>query len=580
MPPRKLLVFLFCFTLFTTFTHSFLALAYDVSFDFSSLNLRDLIVLEDSDVTIPSSSSGTVIYDNPVYFLNPASNATASFSTMFTFSISNGNPSSYGDGLAFFFSQDNEILDRPGGYLGLVNSSLLTENKFVAVEFDTRLDAHFSDPNDRHCGVDIDSLESIETADPLLQNVDLKSGDWIMAWINFKNDLRVLKVFMSNSSWKPEKALLTVDIDLSVYLKGIMYVSFPGSSEGSTEVHFIHSWSFHTYEFLPVRPNSHPYDMSDISVSVTTVISLSHSISKHHKRLGLGLGIVGLAFLCTFLVVLGYISVKRWQKTKFTYKEMSLATRGFHSSKIIGNGAFGNVYKAFFYSSGTFAVVKRSKHSHEGKTKFLSELSIIAYLRHKNLIPLLGWCVEKGELLLVYEFMLHGSLDTKNIAFGLASGLTYLHQECEQQVIHRDIKASNVMLDVNFSARLGDFGLARIMDHDRSPVSTLTARTMGYLAPEYLHVGKATMKTDVFSYGVVMLKVAYGRRSIERESRNIIEAANKILNGEFNEAEMRTLLLIGLSLLQILRGETEPIVVPKQKPSLTFSRGMSLNLEK
>ncbi|KAG4166450.1 hypothetical protein ERO13_A13G132366v2 [Gossypium hirsutum] len=310
---------------------------------------------------------------------------------------------------------------------------------------------------------------------------------------------------------------------------------------------------------------------------------------------------------------------------EFSYKELYAATRGFHSSRIIGRGAFGNVYKAIFVSSGCVSAVKRSKHSRECKTEFLAELSIMAGLRHKNLVQLQGWCAEKGELLLVYEFMPNGSLDTllhqhpengllltwshrQNIAVGLASVLAYLHQECEQQVIHRDIKTSNIMLDGNFNPRLGDFGLARLMDHDKSPVSTLTAGTMGYLAPEYLQYGKATEKTDVFSYGVVILEVACGRRPIEREVNSqkmvnlidwvwgllgegrIIDAADKRLKGDFNEEEMRKLLLVGLScahpdsaerpsirrILQILNNEADPIAVPKMKPSLTFSCSLTV----
>jgi serine/threonine protein kinase len=275
-----------------------------------------------------------------------------------------------------------------------------------------------------------------------------------------------------------------------------------------------------------------------------------------------------------------------------------------------------------------FMLIRNDEFNHlicilTGKTEFLAELSIIASLRHKNLIQLLGWCVAKGELLLVYDFMPNGSLDKMlyqesgqgtslnwshrlNIAIGLASVLTYLHQECEQQVIHRDIKTGNVLLDGSFNARLGDFGLAKLMDHDKSPVSTLTAGTMGYLAPEYLQYGKATEKTDVFSYGVVILEVACGRRPIEREPGSlkmvnlvdwvwalhsqgkIIEAADKRLNGEFKEEEMRKLLLVGLScanpdnaerptmrrVLQILNNEVEPLFVPRIKPSLSFSYGL------
>lgn len=629
-------------------------LSENVSFDFQSFTFRNLTLLGDSylrngviglsrDINVPSSSSGTVVFNYPVAFFDSDSNITASFSTRFSFSIRNVNPASFGDGLTFFLSPSNQTLGSPGGYLGLVNSSQLTKNNFIAIEFDTKLDSLFHDPDDNHVGLDVDSLISIKTANPHLLGIDLKSGDLITAWIDYKNEEKKLEVFLSYSSIKPQDPLLEVDIDLSDYLKQFMYLGFSAATEGSTELHSVENWSFQTRGFLPKRPRIHPHNVSDSSMPLKPPIPVSDSSNGHHRRLGLGLGIAGPAFFFAVLVVFGWISIKKWRGMKterllkaelvtgprqFSYKELKAATRGFHSSRVLGHGAFGTVYKAFFINPGTIFAVKRSKHAHEGKTEFLAELSIIACLRHKNLVQLQGWSVEKGELLLVYEFMPNGSLDALlyqesqhgnplqwpyryNIAIGLASALTYLHQECEQQVIHRDIKTSNIMLDANYNARLGDFGLARLMDHDKSPVSTLTAGTMGYLAPEYLQYGIATQKTDVFSYGVVVLEVACGRRPIVKDGDDgkmvnlvdwvwklhsqgkIVEAADRRLKGAFKEEEMRRLLLIGLScanpdsserpsmrrVFQILNNEAEPVMVPKLKPSLTFSNSLPLSID-
>ncbi|KAJ6314481.1 hypothetical protein OIU78_018040 [Salix suchowensis] len=370
-----------------------MASSRNVSLDFPSFNLRNLTLLGDSylrngvigltrDVTVPSSSSGTAIYSNPIPFFDQESNTTASFSTRFSFSIHGVNENSYGDGLSFFISRDNQTLGSPGGYLGLVNSSQLTKNKFVAIEFDTRLDAHFNDPNDHHIGLDIDSLNSIKTADPILQNIDLKSGDLITAWIDYKNDLRDQQKEALSFTW------LRIGASKSL-------ASFP------------------------LNPYSNPHNVSDSSVTITPVIPISNAANKRHRSLGFGLGVTVPAIFCAFLLAFGYISFRKCQKIErvkslkaelvtgpkeFSYKELKLATRGFHSSRIIGVGAFGNVYKAFFKSSGTIAAVKRSKHSHEGKTEFLAELSIIACLRHKNLIPLQGKIIEAADSRLNEEF--------------------------------------------------------------------------------------------------------------------------------------------------------------------------------
>jgi serine/threonine protein kinase len=176
--------------------------------------------------------------------------------------------------------------------------------------------------------------------------------------------------------------------------------------------------------------------------------------------------------------------------------------------------------------SNTDVAVKRvSKGSKQGKKEYIAEVRIISCLRHRNLVQLIGWCHEKGEFLLVYEYMPNGSLDTHlfggktmltwgvryKVALGLAYSLLYLHEEWEQRVVHRDIKSSNVMLDANFNAKLGYFGLARLVDHELGSQATVLAGTMGYLAPECVTIGKANKESDVYSFGVVSLEIACRR---------------------------------------------------------------------
>jgi serine/threonine protein kinase len=161
-------------------------------------------------------------------------------------------------------------------------------------------------------------------------------------------------------------------------------------------------------------------------------------------------------------------------------------------------------------------------------------------LRHRNLVQLLGYCRLKGELLLVYDYMPNGSLDQFlysnekpnlnwlqrfRIIRGVAFGLLYLHEEWEQIVLHRNVKASNVLLDAEFNGKLGDFGLARLYDHGSNPQTTHVVGTVGYLAPELYRTGRATTYSDVFAFGAFMLEVACGRRPIELQAQGLLERA-------------------------------------------------------
>lgn len=266
----------------------------------------------------------------------------------------------------------------------------------------------------------------------------------------------------------------------------------------------------------------------------------------------------------------------------FTYKELTAATKQFSADELLGRGAFGSVFKGTL-SDGSIVAVKQIAHdSNQGEREFLAEVSIISRIRHRNLVQLQGWCHEKGNLLLVYDYMPNGSLDKllegsngseKNpgwemrhaVLRGVACALSYLHEECQQCVLHRDVKPSNVLLDENFNPHLADFGLARLIHHTTENVQTaIIAGTRGYLAPELSQVGKASTKSDVFSFGVLALEVATGRKALEKsqpekqsvslvdqvwrahEQHALLSMADPKLEGAHDPEKMTTLLQMGL----------------------------------
>ncbi|CAN1142602.1 L-type lectin-domain containing receptor kinase IV.2 [Linum perenne] len=208
---------------------------------------------------------------------------------------------------------------------------------------------------------------------------------------------------------------------------------------------------------------------------------------------------------------------------RFKFKDLYVATKGFRAKEELGRGGFGVVFKGVLPKSKTEVAVKRVAHdSRQGMKEFVAEIVSIGRLRHRNVVSLLGYCRRKGELFLVYEYMPNRSLDKYlfdqkkpgmkwcmrfKVIKGVASGLFYLHEEWEQIVIHRDVKASNVMIDGEWNGRLGDFGLARLYDHGSNPQTTHVAGTVGYLAPELARTGKATTSSDVYAFGAFLLEV-------------------------------------------------------------------------
>ncbi|KAG0588565.1 hypothetical protein KC19_2G252700 [Ceratodon purpureus] len=214
----------------------------------------------------------------------------------------------------------------------------------------------------------------------------------------------------------------------------------------------------------------------------------------------------------------------------FAYKELRKATKNFRRSELLGSGGFGAVYKGTLPSGAVVAVKQMRMESKHGKESFRAEVTSLSHIRHRNLVQLRGWCHEEEQLLLVYDYMCNGNLHEllfrssgprfpltlrHSVLSGVANALSYLHEECPQCVLHRDIKSSNVLLDADFNAYLGDFGLARLIDHEKVGKTTMMAGTFGYLAPEMLHTGKATKESDVYSFGVLVLEVMCGARPLD-----------------------------------------------------------------
>ncbi|KAL3512525.1 hypothetical protein ACH5RR_025242 [Cinchona calisaya] len=304
---------------------------------------------------------------------------------------------------------------------------------------------------------------------------------------------------------------------------------------------------------------------------------------------------------------------------KFSYNELSKATNNFAVGEKLGEGGFGSVFRGCLRETNNscYIAVKRvSRESKQGVKEYASEVKIISQLRHRNLVQLIGWCHEKGELLLVYEFMPNGSLDSHlfkersllswvaryKIARDLASALLYLHEEWEQCVVHRDIKSSNVMLDSNFNAKLGDFGLARLVDHEKGAQTTLLAGTMGYMAPECATTGKASKESDVYSFGIVALEIACGRKPIDLKAEenqiilvqwiwelygtgSLLEGADPKLQADFDEEQMEHLMIVGLwcahpdsscrpsirQAIHVLNFEIPLPILPSKMPIPTYS---------
>nr|XP_020146526.1 L-type lectin-domain containing receptor kinase SIT2 [Aegilops tauschii subsp. strangulata] len=571
-------------------------------------------------------SMGHAFHPAPLRLRDSPNGTIQSFSASFVFGIiSIYDLSSHG--LTMLVAPSKDLSKAmPVQYLGLFNglNNGNTTNHIFAVELDTWQNAEFGDIDYNHVGVDINGLSSEKShtagffhdQNGTFENLTLGSQEAMQVWVDYDREKTQIDVTMAplNMTTKPKRPIVSARYNLSAVLKDVAYIGFSSSTGTIKTQHYVLGWSFAmngpapviNLSMLPKLPRDHPKGrrswVLDIVLPVGTAVVL------------LSLGAIA------FLLVrrhFRYAEVRdNWEVEfgphRFSYKDLYHATGGFEDKNLLGVGGFGRVYKGVLQKSRLKIAVKRVSHdSKQGMKEFIAEIVSIGRLQNRNLVPLLGYCRRKGELLLVYEYMPNGSLDKYlhgkedntilswaqrfQVIKGIASGLLYLHEEWEKVVVHRDIKASNVLLDNEMNGRLGDFGLARLYDHGIDPQTTHVVGTIGYLAPELARSGNATPPTDVFAFGMFVLEVVCGQRPVNHQNTqdsqvmlvdwvidnvqkgSFGDAVDARLKGRYDAGEAYFALKIGLlcshpfanarpsmrQVMQYLDGETEP-------PELSF----------
>ncbi|KAK6917568.1 Protein kinase domain [Dillenia turbinata] len=555
-------------SLLTHFTSS-------TEFTFNGFNHNDLLfycnativskILRLTDGT--NFAIGRALYPAKIQTKSPDSSHVLQFSTSFIFSMAPYKSRLPGHGLVFIFVPTKGINGTiPAQYLGLFNFANDGDpnNHVFGVEFDVFGNPEFNDINDNHVGIDLNSLTSVasyeagywvdDTSDEekSFKELKLNNGKNYQVWIDYA-DFQINVTMVLAGKPRPLKPLLSYSGNFSNVFEDEMYVGFTGSTGRLVEGHRILAWSF---------SNSN----SSISEALVTTGFPSFVLpadSVFKSKGFIAEVTVGIFCSVSVCVVVSWIFV--WRKRRklrgredlderelefwphrFTYSEIDRATRGFSEKNVIGIGGDGKVYKGVM--EGVEVVVKRISHENYGEVReFLAEISSLGRLKHRNLVGLRGWCKrEKGSLILVYDYMENGSLDKRvfecdetnmlgyedrvRVLKDVASGVLYLHEGWEARVLHRDIKANNVLLDKDMNGRLGDFGLARMYRHEQLASTSRVVGTVGYLAPEVLQTGRASAQTDVFGFGALILEVMCGRRPIEEGKPPLVDWAWELMS--------------------------------------------------
>ncbi|KAL9293902.1 putative protein kinase RLK-Pelle-L-LEC family [Arabidopsis thaliana] len=495
-----------------------------------------------------------------------------------------------GHGIAFVLSSSNDFRKAdPSQYLGLFNISTngSPSSHVLAVELDTVQSAEFDDIDNNHVGIDVNSLQSVFSASASYysnregKNISLLllSGDPIQVWIDYE-DTQLNVTLAPLREQKPSKPLLSRTTNLTaIFPDRRAFLGFSAATGSLISNQYILGWSFSRSRVLLKS-----LDISKPHITSSFLFFLETRFYLLILVLLVILALIVIAILggCYLYRRKKYAEVREpWEKEygplRYSYESLYKATKGFNKDGRLGNGGFGEVYKGSLPLVGDIAVKRLSHNAEQGMKQFVAEVVTMGSLQHKNLVPLLGYCRRKGELLLVSKYMEGGSVDqylfngdkpplswSQRLAIlrDIACALCYLHTGVSQVVLHRDIKASNVMLNENFQAFLGDFGMARFDNHGANLSATAAVGTIGYMALELISTGTST-KTDVYAFGAFMLEVTCGRRPFDPEmpvekrhlvkwvcecwmKHSLIDATDTRLRGNFTLEEVEMVLKLGL----------------------------------
>ncbi|CAK8536441.1 unnamed protein product [Lathyrus sativus] len=540
---------------------------YNTNFNSTNIDLYGNATINKSILTLinhtsPSFAIARAFYPKILPTKPPNSSTLLPFATSFIFSVAPVANFITGHGFAFIFAPSRTLNGTVSTeYIGLLNYTNEGDHNdhIFGVEFDVVKNEEFNDINDNHVGIDINSLTSLTSHTAgywggkdgkKFKVLNIKSGENYQVWIEFIQPH--LNVTMARAGRKrPNVPLISTNLSLSKVLSNETYVGFCAANGVKKDSVRILAWSFSNSNFsigdalvTENLPSFVPYKgwssrAKVIAVGVICVVCLL---------------IVGCGYVVFYFILnrwgKGDAEIEEWELEywphRISFQEIHAATGGFCEENVRAVGGNGKVYKGIL--QGVEVAVKRIPQEREdGMREFLAEVSSIGRMKHRNLVGFRGWCKEgNGNLILVYDFMHNGSLEKRifeceegkmltwderiQVLKNVAAGILYLHEGWEVKVLHRDIKASNVLLDKDMNARLGDFGLALMHEHHGQVASTTKVLgTLGYIAPEVIRTGRASTMSDVFGFGILVLEVICGRRPIEEHKLGLIEWVESLM---------------------------------------------------